>query len=79
MLLETEAQRLAIIAEFAAGVMAQAGDDTCLYWVDEEDGVIGEISAAFGVSPRWAMADLQIGAAMRERFPKLAAATQCDW
>jgi hypothetical protein len=68
-----EAQRLALLAEFAAHWMAQAGDDTSLYCVDEEDDVIGEISTAFGVSPRWAMTDLQVGAAMRERFPKLAA------
>jgi hypothetical protein len=68
-----EAQRLAIIAEYAAGWMAAAGDDTSLYWVDEEDDVIGEISSAFGISCGWAMTDLQIGAAMRERFPNLAA------
>ncbi|MET0898408.1 MAG: DUF222 domain-containing protein, partial [Mycobacterium sp.] len=69
----SDAHRLAIIAEYAAGWLAAAGDDTCLYWVDEEDDVIGEIGAAFGISPRWAMGDLQVGAAMRDRFPKLAA------
>ena len=68
-----EAQRLAILAEFAVQWLAAAGEDTSLWWVDAEDDVIGEIGAAFGVSAGWAMHDLQIGAAMRERFPRLAA------
>ncbi|CAN5242638.1 HNH endonuclease signature motif containing protein [soil metagenome] len=67
-----DAQRFALIAEFATLALADAGDDTCLWWVDEEDDVVAEIGAAFGISRRWAMADLEIGAAMRERFPRLA-------
>jgi hypothetical protein len=68
-----EAQRLSIIAEFAALWLDQAGDDTSLWAVDEEDNVVAQIGIAFGVSARWALGDLEIGAAMRERFPRLAA------
>lgn len=68
-----EAQRLAIIAEFAAVWLAGAGEEYSLCAVDEEDDVVAEIGAAFGVSPRWALGDLEVGAAMRERFPGLAA------
>lgn len=68
-----EAQRLAILAEYAAGWLAAAGEDTELGAIDAEDEVIAEVGAAFGISPGWAMRDLEIGAAMRERFPRLAA------
>jgi hypothetical protein len=68
-----EAQRLSIIAEFAALWLDQAGEDTSLWAVDEEDNVVAQIGIAFGVSARWALGDLEIGAAMRERFPRLAA------
>jgi hypothetical protein len=68
-----EAQRLSIIAEFAALWLAEAGEDTSLWAVDEEDNVVAQIGIAFGVSARWALGDLEIGAAMRERFPRLAA------
>jgi hypothetical protein len=68
-----EAQRLLIIAEFAALWLDQAGEDTSLWAVDEEDNVVAQIGIAFGVSARWALGDLEIGAAMRERFPRLAA------
>jgi hypothetical protein len=68
-----EAQRLACIAEWAAHFLAQANEDTSLCAIDEEDDVVAQIGMAFGVSVRWAMNDLQIGAAMRERFPRLAA------
>jgi hypothetical protein len=68
-----EAQRLSIIAEFAALWLDQAGEDTSLWAVDEEDAVVAQIGIAFGVSARWALGDLEIGAAMRERFPRLAA------
>jgi hypothetical protein len=68
-----EAQRLSIIAEFAALWLDQAGEDTSLWAVDEEDVVVAQIGIAFGVSARWALGDLEIGAAMRERFPRLAA------
>jgi hypothetical protein len=64
---------LAILAEFAVQWLADADEDTSLWWVDAEDDVIGEIGAAFGISAGWALADLQIGAAMRERVPRLAA------
>ncbi|WP_197380833.1 HNH endonuclease signature motif containing protein [Mycolicibacterium mengxianglii] len=68
-----EAQRLACIAEWAAFFLAQSDDDTALCAVDEEDDVVAQIGIAFGVSVRWAMNDLQIAAAMKERFPGLAA------
>jgi hypothetical protein len=68
-----EAQRLSIIAEFAALWLDQAGEDTSLWAVDEEDNVVAQIGIAFGVSARWALGDLEVGAAMRERFPRLAA------
>jgi hypothetical protein len=68
-----EAQRLSIIAEFAALWLDQVGEDTSLWAVDEEDNVVAQIGIAFGVSARWALGDLEIGAAMRERFPRLAA------
>jgi hypothetical protein len=68
-----EAQRLSIIAEFAALWLHQAGEDTSLWAVDDEDNVVAQIGIAFGVSARWALGDLEIGAAMRERFPRLAA------
>jgi hypothetical protein len=68
-----EAQRLSIIAEFAALWLDQAGEDTSLWAVDEEDNVVAQIGIAFGVSARWALGDLEVGAAMRERFPGLAA------
>ncbi|CAN5788606.1 hypothetical protein BH10ACT9_BH10ACT9_60830 [soil metagenome] len=68
-----EAQRLSFIAAFAADWLTGAGEDTELCAIDAEDEVIAEIGAAFGISPGWAARDLEIGAAMRERFPRLAA------
>lgn len=68
-----EAQRLSFIAAFAVDWLAGAGADSELCAIDAEDEVIAEIGAAFGISPGWAARDLEIGAAMRERFPRLAA------
>jgi hypothetical protein len=68
-----EAQRLSAIAEFAVTFLASVEEDMSLWAVDEDDDVVAQIGLAFGVSPRWAMGDLEIGAAMRDRFPELAA------
>lgn len=68
-----EAQRLSTIAEFAVAFLTSVDEDMSLWAVDEEDDVVAQIGLAFSVSPRWAMGDLEIGAAMRDRFPKLAA------
>jgi hypothetical protein len=68
-----EAQRLAAMAEWAAVFLADDDEDTSLCAVDAEDDVVAQIGLAFGMSPRWAFNDLQVGAAMRDRFPKLAA------
>jgi hypothetical protein len=68
-----EAQRFAAIAEWAARWLADADENAGLCAVDAEDDVVAEIGMAFGVSRHWAHNDLQIGAAMRDRFPGLAA------
>ena len=67
------AQRLAGIAEWAAVFMADEDEDAALCAIDAEDDVVAQIGLAFGLSVHWAFRDLQVGAAMRERFPKLAA------
>ena len=67
------AQRLAGIAEWASVFMADEDEDASLCAIDAEDDVVAQIGLAFGLSVHWAFRDLQVGAAMRERFPKLAA------
>ena len=67
------AQRLAGIAEWASVFMADEDEDAALCAIDAEDDVVTQIGLAFGLSVHWAFRDLQVGAAMRERFPKLAA------